>query len=502
VADTSRIEELRRRVQRDPASIAFAQLAEEYRRAGRYRDAIETCEGGLSHHPGYLSARVTLGRSLLEMGDLDAAQVELGQVLRAAPENLAALKGLAEIHHRRGELRDALAHYRMALEFARTDPELQHLVEQIEKELEPGSGAVPIVDGLSFEEVKDAFLNLSLPEGDAAQPQEAQPGPPAGRPAEGTGARRDDAPVDAPASWSPLSAVAAQGPAPFEPPVDAVRDAELASSESLDAFPLEQDGQAPEAVSALPDAPAAAEPPDIVEPPAALEPSGVSDVPALVESSSEVDVQTALEPVAPIEPRADVEVPANVEVEAIAEAPADVEPPANVEAAAGVDATAILDVLAEVEWPAAEQAVATAEPLADDEPGVVDTPVVEETRAIAEAAVVQEPPTPFPAPVTADAAVDDLANREASPAAEVPEPPAPAEFPSVDDMPLAVELDAPAPGAAAEVAMHSPWGEPDLPQPAMVAAPASGAAAAPVPPAIDSLQRWLDAVLAERQRRG
>ena len=180
MADTSRIEELRRRVQRDPASIAFAQLAEEYRRAGRYKEAIATCEDGLMHHPGYLSARVTLGRALIETDQLDAAQLELRQVLRAAPENLAALRGLAEIHHRRGELHEALAHYRTALEFARHDPELEHLVEQIQLELEPRSSAPVVVDGLSFDEVKDAFLNLSLPaeEGEAAAEEEPLPAAP------------------------------------------------------------------------------------------------------------------------------------------------------------------------------------------------------------------------------------------------------------------------------------------------------------------------------------
>jgi Tfp pilus assembly protein PilF len=139
---------------RDPASIAFAQLAEEYRRAGRYKEAIETCESGLVHHPGYLSARVTLGRAFVETGELEAAQMELKQVLRAAPENLAALRGLAEIHHRRGELHEALAHYRTALEFARHDLELEHLVHQIEQELEPRAAAPVVVDGLSFDEVK------------------------------------------------------------------------------------------------------------------------------------------------------------------------------------------------------------------------------------------------------------------------------------------------------------------------------------------------------------
>ena len=106
MADSGRIEELRRRVQLDPASIAFAALAEEYRRARRYDEAVATCQAGLQRHPAYLSARVTLGRSLLEMGKFEEARTELEHVLRIAPENLAAIRCLAEIHHRRNQPSD------------------------------------------------------------------------------------------------------------------------------------------------------------------------------------------------------------------------------------------------------------------------------------------------------------------------------------------------------------------------------------------------------------
>ena len=102
--DNPRLEELKRRVQRDPASISFAALAEEYRRLGRFEEAVETCRSGLQRHPAYVSARVTLGRALMDMGDYDGATRELEQVLRAAPENLAAIRALADIHRRRGEL--------------------------------------------------------------------------------------------------------------------------------------------------------------------------------------------------------------------------------------------------------------------------------------------------------------------------------------------------------------------------------------------------------------
>jgi tetratricopeptide (TPR) repeat protein len=100
VTDSSRIEDLRRRVLKDPASIAFAQLAEEYRRAGDCEEAIRVCERGLAQHPAFLSARVTLGRALLEVGRLEEAKAEFLRVIDAAPDNVVAVGKLAEIHQR------------------------------------------------------------------------------------------------------------------------------------------------------------------------------------------------------------------------------------------------------------------------------------------------------------------------------------------------------------------------------------------------------------------
>jgi tetratricopeptide (TPR) repeat protein len=157
--DNPRIEELRRRVQQDPASIAFAQLAEEYRRAGSYEDSIETCRAGLAIHPGYLSARVTLGRALIELNNLDEAQRELEYVLQHAPENLAAIRGMAEIHHRRGNLNEALAFYRSALLLAKHDPDLEQTVNDIARSIEPATVPTGEGGGLTFEEASVEFLS-------------------------------------------------------------------------------------------------------------------------------------------------------------------------------------------------------------------------------------------------------------------------------------------------------------------------------------------------------
>jgi len=134
VQDDSRIEPLRKRLQKDPGSIAFAQLAEEYRRVGRFDEAIEVCRAGLARHPGYLSARVTLGRALLEVGDVESAQRELTDVVRVAPENLSAIRGLADIHRKRGEIPEALAQFKSAFDMASPDPTIDQIVRDLRRD--------------------------------------------------------------------------------------------------------------------------------------------------------------------------------------------------------------------------------------------------------------------------------------------------------------------------------------------------------------------------------
>jgi len=95
------------------------------------------CRAGLALHPSYLSARVTLGRTLVELNELEHAEEELNIVLRSAPENLAAMRGLGEIYLRRGQEVQALAQFRAALAIARNDPDLAETVADLARKLEP-----------------------------------------------------------------------------------------------------------------------------------------------------------------------------------------------------------------------------------------------------------------------------------------------------------------------------------------------------------------------------
>ena len=101
--DRSRIDELRRRLDAEPDSIIFAALAEEYRRAEMYQEAVDTCRAGLAQHPMYLSAGVTLGRALTALGEFSEAREALTDVINAAPNNVAAIHALADLYASEGK---------------------------------------------------------------------------------------------------------------------------------------------------------------------------------------------------------------------------------------------------------------------------------------------------------------------------------------------------------------------------------------------------------------
>jgi len=181
MSESPRIEELRRRVQGDPASIAFAALAEEFRRAGRFKEAVETSRAGLRHHPTYVSARVTLGRSLVELQEFEQAERELAFVLRSAPDNLAARRALGELCWQRLRFADALIHFKAALALAPRDTELPGVIASLERELEseraaaapPAPAATPSVEA-AVEAAPDADT-VRMPSIEAAPAVAARP---------------------------------------------------------------------------------------------------------------------------------------------------------------------------------------------------------------------------------------------------------------------------------------------------------------------------------------
>jgi tetratricopeptide (TPR) repeat protein len=142
VASNPRIDDLRRRLEREPNSRLFAQLAEELRKDGEFEEAIRIARAGLARHPNYPSARMTLGRALFDTGDMAAARHELQSVLEGAPDNILASRLLAECLESLGDLPGALQRFRATLALSPGDKQITARVRGLEAKL-PASATAP-----------------------------------------------------------------------------------------------------------------------------------------------------------------------------------------------------------------------------------------------------------------------------------------------------------------------------------------------------------------------
>jgi tetratricopeptide (TPR) repeat protein len=68
------IERLKEKINKDPNSKLFVPLAEEYKKAGMFDEAIDALILGLERQPNYLSARVSLGKIYIERGAAEAGR--------------------------------------------------------------------------------------------------------------------------------------------------------------------------------------------------------------------------------------------------------------------------------------------------------------------------------------------------------------------------------------------------------------------------------------------
>ena len=132
MASNPRIDDLRKRLEKDPGSRLFAQLAEELRKAGELAEAIGVSREGLQKHPTYPSARMTLGRALMDSGDLVAARAEFESVVKGAPDNILASRFLGECLEGLGEAAAALGRYRTTLTLAPGDKQVLARIEALE----------------------------------------------------------------------------------------------------------------------------------------------------------------------------------------------------------------------------------------------------------------------------------------------------------------------------------------------------------------------------------
>lgn len=130
---------LEERLEGNPKSRSFLQLAEAYLESGAVEKALPLLNQGVEYYPYYLAARITLGQLQKNQGMLDDAIKNFEFVTRTIPDNLVAQKNLADLYFRKEEKEKALESLKMALSLSPGDPELIELEKRINGKLESPS---------------------------------------------------------------------------------------------------------------------------------------------------------------------------------------------------------------------------------------------------------------------------------------------------------------------------------------------------------------------------
>ena len=99
-----------------PGSLMFARLAEACLQTDKITEAIDVCEQGLAHHPGYVNGHLVMGKCYARIGLREQAIREFQRTLEGDPEHVAALLNLGDIFDEEKRDHEALHYYQCALE--------------------------------------------------------------------------------------------------------------------------------------------------------------------------------------------------------------------------------------------------------------------------------------------------------------------------------------------------------------------------------------------------
>ena len=137
--DYDRLRELQQKFEENPRRY-FAPLANEYRKGGQPKRAIEICRTHLAQMPGHMSGQIVFGQSLFEVGEYDEARQVFERALALDPENLIALRSLGDMSLQAGNTAEARKWYMRLLEADPKDASASALVADIDA----AGDAVPV----------------------------------------------------------------------------------------------------------------------------------------------------------------------------------------------------------------------------------------------------------------------------------------------------------------------------------------------------------------------
>src|SRR2546429_820264 len=116
------IKTLSSQLAQDPDSLVFLRLGELLRHKGQLDTAHRVALTGLERHPHLPDAHDLYARILADKHDYERAFDEWDMALRIAPDHVGALKGLAFLYFKIGDVQQAAAHLEAAQRVAPDDP--------------------------------------------------------------------------------------------------------------------------------------------------------------------------------------------------------------------------------------------------------------------------------------------------------------------------------------------------------------------------------------------
>ncbi len=142
------IRELSAQLAQDPQSLVFLRLGEALRRKGQLEAAQRVATNGLERHPHLADAHDLYARILTDKHDYERAFDEWDMAVRIAPHHTGALKGLAFLYFKVGDIEQAEAHLAAAKRVAPDDPTIDQAFEMIRgghkaPAAEPGAPSPP-----------------------------------------------------------------------------------------------------------------------------------------------------------------------------------------------------------------------------------------------------------------------------------------------------------------------------------------------------------------------
>jgi len=115
----------------DPQSLVFLRLGEALRLKGQLDAALRVAVNGLERHPHLADAHDLYARVLTDKHDYERAFDEWDMAVRIAPNHTGALKGLAFLYFKVGDIAQAETHLEAARKVEPDDPSLDQAFEMI-----------------------------------------------------------------------------------------------------------------------------------------------------------------------------------------------------------------------------------------------------------------------------------------------------------------------------------------------------------------------------------